>query len=292
MSKGGGSTDVIQRTTTTDPSPFSQRFLEPGYQQAQQDILNRPTTYFPGSTVVACAPETAGSLNLTTTRALGGSPLRQAGLNQAFQTLRGDFVGQENPAYQAMVDRSVRPLTQQFERDVGGIRGAASRAGRGGSNIATQRALADANEAYLQSVGDVGAQLAYPDYQAERAYQQQMVGAAPSLAATDYDDLVRLGAVGAAREGQLGAQLAEDVARFEFAQREPGQRVTQYLAAVGGGGGGTTQRSLDPYTPANPLLGLLGGAATGAAMIPTGYTGSIAPFIGGGAALGGLSAFV
>jgi len=110
--------------------------------------------------------------------------------------------------------------------------------------------------------------------------------------ATDYDDLVRLGAVGAAREGQLGAQLAEDVARFEFAQREPGQRVTQYLAAVGGGGGGTTQRSLDPYTPANPLLGLLGGAATGAAMIPTGYTGSIAPFIGGGAALGGLSAFV
>jgi len=261
--------------------------LQRGFEAAQRDILDRPTQFFPGTTVAPFSPETATSLNLATTRALAGSPLQQAGLAHAQDVIGGGFTGLENPAYQAMVDRAVRPLTRQFE-DVAlpGVRGAFSAAGRGGSNIASATALGNVAEDYLSSVGDVSAQLAYPTYAQERATQDQFAGMAPQLAQADYSDIATLGGVGATRESLLAAQAAEQAARFGYQQAEPTQRIGQYLAAVGGGGLGSQQTSLQPQQAANPLLGLLGGAAVGGSISPT------LPFVGGGAALGALSTLV
>ena len=109
---------------------------------------------------------------------------------------------------------------------------------------------------------------------------------APQLAQADYSDIATLGGVGATRESLLAAQAAEQAARFGYQQAEPTQRIGQYLAAVGGGGLGSQQTSLQPQQAANPLLGLLGGAAVGGSISPT------LPFVGGGAALGALSTLV
>jgi hypothetical protein len=287
MSTGSGRNTPIETRTVSGPPAFQQPFLQRGFEAAQRDILNRPTQFFPGTTVAPFSPETETSLNLATTRALTGSPLQQAGLAHAQNVIGGGFTGLENPAYQAMVDRSVRPLTRQFE-DVAlpGVRGAFSAAGRGGSNIASATALGNVAEDYLSSVGDVSAQLAYPTYAQERATQDQFAGMAPQLAQADYSDIASLAGVGATRESLLAAQAAEQAARFGYQQAEPTQRIGQYLAAVGGGGLGSQQTSLQPQQAANPLLGLLGGAAVGGSISPT------LPFVGGGAALGALSTLV
>ena len=294
MSTGSGKSNTIETRTNTGPPAFQQPFLQRGFEEARSNILDRPTSFFPGSTVVPFSPESETSLNLATTRALSGSPLQQAGLGHAQNVIQGDFTGQGNPAFQGMVDRAVQPLTRQYE-DVAlpGVRGAFSAAGRGGSNIASGTAVGNVTDDYLRSVGDVSAQLAYPTYERERAAQDQFAGQAPGLAQADYSDIGNLAGVGAARESLAGAQAAEDAARFGFNQNEPTQRIGQYLAAVGGGGFGGTQTSITPQQPSNPLLGLLGGAALGGSMMPSGVTnfGGAAPYLLGGGVLGGLSSF-
>jgi hypothetical protein len=292
MSTGSGRNNDIETRTVTGPPAFQQPFLQRGFEAAQQQILNRPTSFPPGTRVPPFSPETATALNLATTRALTGSPLQQAGLEHAQNVIGGGFTGLENPAYQAMVDRAVRPLTRQFE-DVAlpGVRGAFSRAGRGGSNIASATALGNVAEDYLSSVGDVSAQLAYPTYTQERATQDQFAAGAPQLAQADYSDIGRLRGVGAERERLLAAQAAEQAERFRYQQAEPPQRVSDYLRNVGGGGLGSTTVQLAGQQAPNPLLGLLGGAGIGAQLVPSGVStfGGAAPYLAGGAALGGLS---
>lgn len=60
-----------------------QPFLETGFQRAQTDVLDRPETFFPGSTVVPFDPRTTEALGLMETRARAGSPLTTAGQQAA-----------------------------------------------------------------------------------------------------------------------------------------------------------------------------------------------------------------
>ena len=87
---------------------------------------------------------------------------------------------------------------------------------------------------------------------------------APSLAGTDYGDIGNLEAVGRAREEYGQRQIGEAINRFEFEQQKPATKMAQYLQFIQGNYGG-------PITQTQPIFrnqvgGLLGGAATGAAL--------------------------
>ena len=287
MSRGSNPTTIS--TINTAPSAFAQEFLRPGLESAQRDILERPQRFFPGTTVAPFSPETETALAARTGRALAGSPLDIAGRGQIEQTLAGDFLQGGNPAYDALVNRSLRPVTEQFENVVlPRIRGSFSQAGRGGSNIATQRAIDAASQGYLDTVGDVSAQLAAPTYEAERARQMSAAQLAPGFAADDYADIAQLADVGARREDLLRRQLEEQALRFQFGQREPAARASGFLGAIQGQGLGTRETDVRPEERPNALLGALGGAGFAASTIPR-----ITPTgIGIGGLLGGLGTFI
>jgi hypothetical protein len=118
---------------------------------------------------------------------------------------------------------------------------------------------------YAQSLTNTAGQLAYQNYEAERQRQQQAIGAAPQLAATDYQDIQQLLAAGQLREGYQGQQLGADIQRFNFLQNQPQQNLQNYMSLVYGNplgrvGSTTASGAADTST----LQKVLGTAATAA----------------------------
>ena len=262
---------TITQTTNSAPWSDQQPFLKTGFQSAQDNVLNRPLSYFGGSTQVGFDPATEQSLNMTQNRALQGSPLIGQAQGEMGKTLGGDYLSGGNPAYQGMVERSISPLRQEYQQTVTpGIDGAFAGAGRYGSN-SFQTARGQAADSYMRNVGDISSGLAYGNYNDERGRMQSAAGMAPSLAQADYADIGMLGQVGAAREGQAQAQLQDQVNRFNFQQNEPTNRLAQYMGLIGGGYGGqsTNSQVVPAGQGSNGLLQALGIGAAGTGIANT-----------------------
>lgn len=270
---GGDDPEPQTITQKADSSPWSEQqpFLKTGFQSAQDNVLNRPLQYFGGSTVVGFDPATEQSLNMTQNRALQGSPLIGQAQGEMGKTLGGDYLSGGNPAYQAMVERSISPLRQEYQNTVSpGIDGAFAGAGRYGSN-SFQSARGQAADSYMRNVGDIASGLAYGNYNDERGRMQTAAGLAPSLAQADYADIGMLGQVGAAREAQAQSQLQDQVNRFNFQQSEPTNRLAQYMGLIGGGYGGqsTNTQVVPAGQGSNPLLQALGIGVAGTGIANT-----------------------
>jgi hypothetical protein len=279
-------------TQKTDSAPWSKQapFLEKGFGKAEE-LFNDPQEYFPGQSFVPPSAQTEASIQGMEDAALAPQDLINAGQQQFKDTLGGKFTGQGNPAFDAMAERAIQPLRREFENTVKpNIQGAFSLAGRGGSNMQSAFKEQSANQDYLRAVGDVGASLEYPNYAAERGYQQAAMPQAGAMQQLDYSAPAALGAVGAAREGITGQALGDQMARFNFEQQEPINRLAGYMGMIGGGyGGQSNSQSTQPQTYSNPALGLLGGGLMGAsAGNMMGYPGMGA--LGGGL-LGALGSF-
>ena len=192
----------------------------------------------------------------------GGANLGES-IGMMRKTARGDFLG-GSPGLSGAIERALDPVEERMQAMQSG-------AGRYGSGYG-QKAAADA-------MGRVASDIAYQDYASERANQlaaqqnlaslqeaqygsqlrgmgalgqlsaadiQRRLGAAaaaPGMAELDYADLAKLGAVGAAREGQSQAELQADIDRFNMEQQQPLMSLANYMATVQGGtvGGQSTQ---------------------------------------------------
>lgn len=281
---GSGSGSAGTQTTTTqtkaDPWTEQQPFLKTGFQQAETNVLNKPRQFFPGSTVVPFSPETETSLQATTNRALQGNPLLPAAQQGVMDTLGGGYLNQGNPAFAGMAERAIAPLRSEYQNVIRpGIDSGFAAAGRGGSNMARAFTQGRGEDAYMRAVGDVGASLAFPTYEAERGRMAQAQQAAPGLAQADYADIGQLAGVGAQRQGMNQAQLQDLINRFNFSQFEPSQRLGEYMGLIGGGYGGQTMGStVSPSTAGqfNPILGTLGAGALGTGIL-SGLFGGSAP---------------
>lgn len=260
----GGSSGTQQTIQSTTPWSGQQPYLTTGFEQAQQNVLNRPQTYYPNSTVVPFSPQTEQALQAQEQRAVGGSPLNTAAQDQTLATLRGDYLN-ANPNLQGAIDAATRGLTRQYQTNVvPAIAGQFSGAGRYGSGLAdaSQR---NAGQAYMQQVGDISSGMAYQNYNNERMNQLRASLFAPQLANQDYYDIGQLGQVGATREELGGRELQDQISRFNFAQQEPGARLANYMALVGGGQYGSNTTTTSPLYR-NQLAGGLGGALAGTSL--------------------------
>lgn len=223
MSKGGGATRTV---TSTEPAEYIKPFIEYGLSEAKQLYESALPQYYPGETTVGFAPESELALAAQRQRALTGSPLTPAVQDVVMQNLMG-----VNPLQAA----AFRPVVEQVQAQ-------AAKAGRYGSGY-QQAALAQALAPYA--------------YEAQQAAIQQ----APAVAELDYTDISRLAGVGAAREAQAQAELAADIARFQFEQERPQAKLLDYLTMVRGGQMGT-QKAEPIYR--QPAASFLGGALQGA----------------------------
>lgn len=222
MGKGGGGGGAQTVNTQVNPPAYAMPFLQFGLSQAKQQFDSDLPGYYPGSTVVGFSPESEMALTGIRDRALDPNSLTAQTQGVVQQNLMGT-----NPLAMAAFRPVIDSVQSQF-----------AKSGRYGSG-ANQQALASA--------------LAPAALQA----QQAAIAQAPQM---QNMDLQQLAAVGAAREGQAEAELADNVARFNFEQNIDAQKLRDYMALVGGGTIGS--QNIQPVFR-NPAASALGGALGG-----------------------------
>jgi hypothetical protein len=240
-------------------------------QEALRQYQAGPQQYYPGSTVVGFAPQTEQALRMQEQRALSGSPITQQAQQLTQQTLGGGFLG-GSPQLTGAIERALAPAQARVTS------GLAQR-GRLGSGAAA--------DVMSQALGDIAADMAYRDYAQERAYQQDALRLAPSMADMSYTDIGRLAQVGGLREEQAARELGADIQRFEFEQQAQQEALLNYLGSIGAIDLGQTQSQITPYFVPSSAQTFLGGAAAGASLL--GDDATVGQRLGAGA-IGGLLA--
>lgn len=264
MSKGGGQKSTGTQVVKQEPADF----VKPYYTQAAQESQNLYNTYrpeyFQGSTYVPFSPETELALQAQTDRAIGGSPLVDEAQNQQLRTIRGDFLT-GSPQLEQELNRISGKVNSQFATG-GGYRSSANQ------------------EVLTREMSDA----ALRNYQTERGFQQQAIGAAPSMAAADYNDINQLSNVGKTREDLFGRQLQDQMDYFNFIQEQDPAALDAYIGRITGLGNGFSTQTTTGTAPSqkkNILGSALGIAQAGLGL----YTGlGAAGLLGGGAAAGGF----
>jgi len=265
-------------TVTSQIDPTIQPYLAECLQRAKELFLGgaQPQLY-PGQMYVSPSEQTLSALSQQEALAQQANPvLQQAqqsylhGMQGLGATDGGQFLT-GNPYQQAMMQAATRPLQQQFSNQVlPGIASLFSKSGRYGSG-AMANALGQSTEAYGRALGDVTANLAGQQYQAERGLQQQAQAAqlaaaaqAPAMYAQQFLPSQALAQVGQQREAIAAQPLQEQMQRFSFGQQLPYQQLSGYLSSVYGSpmaGYGTQSQSQNYAT--NKNIGALGGALSG-----------------------------
>jgi hypothetical protein len=252
---------VTETRTLVDPTIAP--YLTYGLEQGAGLYQGGGPKYYTGETFVSPSQTTQAGLQALETRALAGNPLTGLAQQQLQGTLGGAYLG-GNPFFQGAFAPAAQAAQSQFQQTLGDISSKASLAGRYGSG-AMGNLQNRATGQYAQALTNTAGQLAYQNYEAERQRQQQAIGAAPQLAATDYQDIQQLLQAGQVREGYQGQQLGADIQRFNFLQNQPQQNLQNYMSLVYGsplGRVGSTTASGTPDT--STFQKLLGTAAVGA----------------------------
>lgn len=261
MSKGGGMKSTGTQTVKQEPADFVKPFYTQAAQEAQNLYNDYRPEYFQGSTYVPFSPETELALQAQTSRAMGGSPLVDTAQEQQLRTIRGDYLT-GSPQLEQELNRISGKVNSQFA------------AGGGYRSSANQEVLArEMSDAALRN------------YQSERGFQQQAIGAAPQMAAADYADIEQLSNVGKTREDLFGRQLQDQMNYFNFLQEQDPQALDQYIGRITGMGGDfKTENStgMAPTAKTNVLGNALGAAQTGLGL----YSGLTAAGMGTGMAAG------
>jgi len=256
---GGGGTNTVSRTEL-DPTmrPFVQYGLEESTRLYQQPNL---PSYYPGQTYVSPSQQTQAALQAAQQRATMGNPLVPAAQQQALNTVQGNFLG-GNPFFQGAFRGATQGAQTAYQDATQAALSNASRAGRYGSG-AMGTALDRAGGTFANALTNTAGQLAFENYNQERARQQAMIGAAPTLAGADYEDINKMLQLGQVSEGYQETALADAVNRFNFAQQAPYQKLQSYLSGAYGAPAGM-QVSQPVYR--NQFGNILGGAVAGAAL--------------------------
>lgn len=272
-SQPAGTTTTVQRS---DPWEGVRPFLGDIYSEAQRQYRAQPPQYFPHSTVTPFASETEEALGQRADLARQGFAPQQAAAQQLGQTIAGDYLSPEtNPFLRETFNQAADVIQPRLS-------GMFSAGGRYGSG-AHQEELG-------RTLGNLATNIYGGNYQQERGRQLQSTFAAPSFALSRFSDADQLAKVGQEREGLGQAQLSDAIARFNFGQTQPQQKLAQYSGLLQGAPGGETTVAQPYYR--NPLGGALGGALGGLAAsqyLPEGNSSWLVPLLLGSAGLGAMA---
>ena len=249
---GGGSQQTGTQTVTNSIDPMLRPYVQFGLDEAKR-LYQSPTPYAPFQTYVDPSSQTLSALGGIEQRAMAGSPLTRSAQEQLQSTISGDYLS-GNPFFQGAFQAAARPIEQQFGQNIMDIRSKLSSAGRYGSGAQTNlenRAATGLSTA----LADIGGKLAYANYDTERGRQQAATMAAPDMANADYNDLSKLLSAGLAREGYSQAQIADQLARYQY--QMPESRLSTFLTGVYGAPSGSVQERPIYSNPSQQGLGNL-----------------------------------
>jgi hypothetical protein len=265
-------------TQTTQIDPTIQPFLKYGLNEAQRLYQAGGPQYYQGQNYVGPSEATQTGIQALQARAQAGSPLTGAAQNQAYGTIQGDYLG-GNPFFSGAFQPAAQAATTAFNTAINDVTSGASKAGRFGSG-AMQNLQNAATGQLAKSLTGTAGELAYQNYNAERARQQAATFGAPQLAEADYADINKQLAAGQLGEGYQNQALQADMARYAYEQNLPQQQLTNYLNQAYGFPAGKTQTTQNPYFT-NPVANALGTGLLGVSLLNsfdrmgTGGTGGI-----------------
>lgn len=250
MNNSGGGGGQGSTTTTGQNVPWTpqQRYLGQVWEQAH-DIwgANPSPQYYPGQTVAGQSPFTQAGINRMAISGLDPNSLTNQSVGEFGKTVRGDYLDPStNPYLKASVDDALG----QVQGKVSGLYGS-----RGGNNYGSS-----AHEEFLtRNLAATALPIYAQNYQQERGRQLSAAQIGPQI---DAQSAAGLNQAGQATDAYSQALINADKARYDFNQQSPWDQLQRYQSAVTGQYGNMQSQS-NPYFKPDPLVGALGGAATG-----------------------------
>ena len=229
---GGGGGGGSKTETQQQLDPTVRPFVKSGLEEAKALYQTDTPSYYPYQTYVDPSQQTQQALQAAQTRALAGSPLVPAAQQQQLSTIQGQNLGL-NPYFANALQGAAGVATTQFQDALKDIASQASQAGRYGSGaMANLQDRASTNLA--KELTSRAGELAYQNYAAERAAQERAIASAPQMAQADYADIQQLMNVGQTAEDYQRQALESDIARYEFEENKPYNKLQSYLSAAYG----------------------------------------------------------
>ncbi len=226
---GGGQT----QNTTQNIDPAILPYITYGLDEAKTLYGADSPEYYPDATYVPASATTTEALGLAGDRARTGSPLVPAAQAQQLSTISGDRLSAGNPYFSAMMASAATPAVNEFNKAIRDIGSRTAASGRYGSG-AMGEMESQATENLANSLTNRAAELAYSNFGAERARQDAAIASAPQMAAADYQDINQLAKIGQTQEQYSKDALNSDIARFEFGENKPYNKLSSYLSAAYG----------------------------------------------------------
>jgi len=248
-------TSMSTSTTTTAVDPAVEPYLTYGLTEAKKQYQGGGPQFYPGQGYVGPSTATQTALQALQARAMAGNPLLAQAQGNVSGMLSGDYLG-GNPFFQGAFQPAAAAAQTAFQKSIGDISSAASKAGRYGSG-AMGDLQSQAAGTFAQKLSDTAGRLSYENYAQERQNQMRALGMAPGLAEADYGDINKLLGAGQLGEGYQTAALNADMARYNFEQNAPQKNLTNYLNMVYGFPAGRTTSTNTPYYT-NPTATALG----------------------------------
>jgi hypothetical protein len=257
MSKVSGSTKTVSSTT---PPSFQQPYLNTLFSEAQK-LYNQPgPSYFPGSTVAGFTDaEKQAQSYLTGT----GFNNASTAANQALSNLNLTSTAMDvdnNPYLAKAAEGAVRPIFQQLTESVlPNLRSGFMTTGALGSS---RQGLAEglATGRATQQALDTTAQMYNSAYNKGLDFTSQMTSLAPAIQGMQGAPADFLAAAGGQERAMNQAQLNDQIARYQYDQNLPYQKLTEFANLIRGSYGG--QGTAEVQTELGDLQQILGAGMT------------------------------
>jgi hypothetical protein len=239
--KGGGSGGSQAGTQVQSIDPMIRPYVTYGLNEAVDLYKSGVPNYYPGQTYIDPSQQTQAALQAQQTRALQGNPLLPAAQQQQQSVIGGQYLA-NNPFFNQALQGAGQAATSQYFDAINQAQSGASQAGRYGSG-AQENLFNRAGTTLANTLANTAGNLAFQNYGAERGRQEAAAMNAPQLAMADYGDIAQLRDVGQTAEDYQQAALQGDIARFDFEQNLPYQKLSNLLGAVYGAPQGSVVQS-------------------------------------------------
>lgn len=278
--------DTVTTVSTQAPWGPQQKYLEEIFAEAEKNYKGPNPAYFPGQVTAALDPATKAAQDLMLSNATNA----QTQADQAAATSKWMMTDamdvSKNPYLQAAIQAAINPMMQNFY-GAGGqmqqLRGGAGDAGQyGGSRQGIAEGIA--TRGLTQKIGDTSSQMSYQGYQSGLDAAKHALSLAPQTMKMQVAAPTMMDAVGTQRQAYEQKLIDDQIAKWNWEQNLPAEKLAVYRNTITGNYGGTGTATA-PAGSSNPYLSAAGGALTGYSV------GNMVGYPGVGAILGAAGGY-
>lgn len=254
-------------------------------------LANQPYTPYTGDRIAGLTPEHYVGLDMTTQRAIQGSPAINAATDHAANVFNNTYMNQgqelagrtnmysgENPYLQGMIDTASQDVVKNYQNAVNPKLDAMDRASGSFGNTGVAQARTDAQGNLARELGNISTGMRYNNYNQSAGLEQQRLNNqlalygnerqqqanamefAPQLAQQDYLDAQNLLGVGDIYRNNSQQMLDFNFDQWLQSQQHPYKQLDVLGSALANtvGGSASSITSAPNAYASNPTAGMIG----------------------------------